>query len=109
MDKSMHKAELDKPKGRHGGDRGDLLLKEGVDKLAEELVDVAEEMALVSTEVSTREDIEGCKVLAAGVLEKYSTLQKRLAGRNRMELEQLIGPAVERIKKGLTLLKEAPE
>jgi hypothetical protein len=109
MNKSINKTELDKPKGRRGGDKGDLLLKEELDKLAEELVDVAEEMELVSTEVSTLEDIEGCKVLAAGVLEKYSTLQKRFAGRDRIQWEQSIGPVVERIKKGLTLLKEAPE
>jgi hypothetical protein len=109
MDKSMHKAEFDKPKSRRSSVKGDLLLKEGLDKLAEELVNVAEEMELVSTEVSTLEDIEGCKVLAAGVLGKYSTLQKRLDERNRMQLEQSIGPAVERIKRGLTLLKEAPE
>jgi hypothetical protein len=109
MDKSMNKTDLGKPTGRRGGDQGDILLKEGFDKLVEELVDVAEEMELVSTEVSTLEDIEGCKVLAAAVLEKYSTLQKRLAGRERMQLEQSLGPAVERIKKGLTLLKEAPE
>jgi hypothetical protein len=109
MDKPMNKTESGKPKGSRGGEKGDLLLKEELDKLAEELADVAEEMELVSTEVSTLEDIEGCKVLAAGVLEKYSTLQKRLAGRDRMQLEQSIGPAVEGIKKGLTLLKEAPE
>jgi hypothetical protein len=109
MDKSMNKSESGKPRGRRGGEKGDLLLKEELDKLAEELADVAEEMDLVSTEDSALEDIEGCKVLAAGVLEKYSTLQKRLSGRDRMQLEQSIGPAVEGIKKGLTLLKEAPE
>lgn len=109
MDKSIHKAESGKPGDRGVVNRGDLLRKEGLDQLAEELVDVAEEMEVVSTEVSTLEDIEGCKVLAAGVLEKYSTLQKRLAGHDRMQLEQSIGSAVERIRKGLTLLKEAPE
>ncbi|MBI3597136.1 MAG: hypothetical protein HY203_08300 [Nitrospirae bacterium] len=64
MEKSMHKAELDRPKGRRGSDKGDLLLKEGLDILAEELVEVAEEIERVSTESSTLEDIEGCKVLA---------------------------------------------
>jgi len=109
MDKSLNKTESGKPRGRRGGKKGELFLKEELDKLAEELAGVAGEMELISTEDSAREDIEGCKVLAAGVLEKYSTLEKRLAKTDRILLEQSIGPAVERIKKGLTLLKEAPE
>jgi hypothetical protein len=109
MDKSMNKTESGKPRGRRGGEKGNLLLREELDKLAEEVANVAQEMELVSTEVSTLEDIEGGKVLAAGVLEKYSALEKRLTKPDRKLLEQSIGPAVERIKKGLTLLKEAPE
>ncbi len=105
----MRKAGLKKPKGKRGNDRGDLLLEKGLDQLTEELVEVAEEIELVSRESSTLEDIEGAKALAADVLEKYSTLLKRLGWRDRMQLEQSIGPVVERIKKGLTLLKEAPE
>jgi hypothetical protein len=109
MDKSMHNPGLDKPKGRGAGDQGELSLKKRLDQLAEELIEVAEEMDTVSRESSTLEDIEGCKVLAAGVLEKYSALHNRLAGQDRIQMEQSIGPAVDRIKKGLTLLKEAPE
>jgi len=109
MDKSINKTELNKTKGGRVREQGDLLLKGEVDKLADELVEVAEEIDRISTETSTLEDIEGCKVLAAAVLEKYSTLQKRLSEHNRTLLEQSVGPAVERVKKGLTLLKEAPE
>jgi len=105
----MNKSELKKAKGGRVGEPGDLLPKKELDKLAEELVEVEEEIDRVTTENSTLEDLEGCKVLAAGVLEKYSTLHRRLSDRNRTVLEQSVGPAVERVKKGLTLLKEAPE
>jgi hypothetical protein len=109
MDKSINKTEINKTKGGRIREQGDQFLKGELDKLAEELVEAGEEIDRVSTETSTLEDIEGCKVLASTVLEKYSTLQKRLSERNRTLLEQSLGPAVERVKKGLTLLKEAPE
>ena len=109
MDKSINKTELNKTKGERIRGQGEVLLKGELDTLAEELVEAAEEIDRVSTETSTLEDIEGCKVLASTVLEKYSTLQKRLSERHRTLLEQSVGPAVERVKKGLTLLKEAPE
>jgi len=109
MDKSINKTEPDKTKGGRVREKGELLLERELEKLAEELVGVAEEIDRVSTETSTLEDIEGCKVVAAAVLEKYSTLQRRLSERNKSLLEQSVGPAVDRVKKGLTLLKEAPE
>jgi hypothetical protein len=108
MDKSVQKADSNKPKGSRVREQGDFPKRE-LDMLAEELVEVEEEIDRVTTENSTLEDLEGCKVLAAGVLEKYSTLHKRLSEHNRSLLEQSVGPAVERVKKGLTLLKEAPE
>jgi len=109
MDKSMPKADSNKPKDRRVRQRGDFLPKRKLDELAEELIEAAEEIDRVTTENSTLEDLEGCKVLAATALEKYSTLQKRLSERNRVLLEQSVGPAFERVRKGLTLLKEAPE
>jgi hypothetical protein len=109
MDKSINKTEQNKTKRGRIRDQGDNLPKKALDKLAEELIEAGEEIDRVTRETSTLEDIEGCKVLAAAVLEKYSTLQKRLSEHNRMLLEKSVGPAVERIKKGLTLLKEAPE
>ena len=109
MDRSMQKTESGRSKARRDPEKEDVLLKEGLNQLVEELVNIAEEIERVSTEGSTLEDIEGCKVLAAGVLGKYSTLQNRLGGRERMQLEESLGPAVDRIRKGLTLLKEAPE
>jgi len=105
----MRKAGLKKPKGKRGNDKEVSLLEKGLNHLTEELVEAAEEMELVSGESSTLEDIEGAKSLASDALEKYSTFQKRLGPRDKMQLEQSIGPVVERIKKGLTLLKEAPE
>lgn len=109
MDDSIQPNRFDRPRRKRGDDQGDLLLEEEVSQLAERLMEVAEEMEAVSREGSTLEDIEGCKVLAAGALEKYSALHDRLAGQDKMQLEQSIGPMVDRIKKGLTLLKEAPE
>jgi len=109
MDKSIQKTESNKPMSGHVGEQGDLLPRKELDTLTEELVEVEEEIDRVTTENSTLEDLEGCKVLAAGVLEKYSTLQRRISERNRLLLEQSLGPAVERVRKGLTLLKEAPE
>jgi hypothetical protein len=81
----------------------------GIDQLAAEVMDVAEEIESVSQEGSALEDIEGAKALTAGVLEKYSGLMKRLDRKNRLKLQQSIGPGVERIRTGLRLLKEAPE
>lgn len=108
MDRSMRKAGSKKPKIKHGKVQGDLLLEKGLDQLTEELVEVAEGIE-VSREGSTLEDIETAKALAADVLQKYYALMDRLSQRDRMQLQQSIGPLVERIKKGLTLLKEAPE
>ena len=105
----MPKAGSKKPKIKHGKDQGDLLLEKGLDQLAEELVEVAEGIELVSRESSTLEDIEGAKALAADVLEKYTTLMERLGQRDKVQLQQGIASLVERIKKGLTQLKEAPE
>ncbi len=104
----MRKAGSKKPKIKHGKDQ-DLLLEKGLDQLTEELVEVAEGIELVSRGGSTLEDIEGAKALTADVLEKYYALMDRLGQRDRMQLQQSIGPLVDRIKKGFTLLKEAPE
>jgi hypothetical protein len=109
MAKSIRKAGLKKTKIKSGNDPGDLLLAKELDHLTEELVEVAEEMELESREGSTLEDIEGAKALASEVLEKYSNFLKKLDGRHKTELEQSVEPVVERIMKGLTLLKEAPE
>src|SRR5437867_940647 len=109
MDKTIRKAGLKKLKGKRGGDTEDLLLKKELDHLTEKLIDVAEEMEQVSGESSTLEDIEGAKAQASEVLEKYSILLKKLDGRHKTQLEQSVAPAVERIMKGLTKLKEAPE
>ena len=78
---TMRKAESKKPKIKHNKDRKVFLLEEGIDQLAAQLVDVAEEMELLARESSTLEDIEGAKALASDVLEKYSTLLKRLGRR----------------------------
>jgi hypothetical protein len=105
----MRKAGSKKPRGKRGKGTENLLLEKGLDRLTEEVVKVADEIEIVSKEGSTLEDIEGTKALAAEVLEKYSAHFNRLSLREKMELEQSIGPLIERIKKGLTLLKEAPE
>jgi hypothetical protein len=105
----MRKAGAKKPKGKRANNRRDLLLEKGLDQLTAELVEVAEDIELVSRESSTLEDIEGAKVLAADVLEKYSAILNRLGWSDRRGLERCIGPVVERIKNGLTLLKETPE
>jgi NTP pyrophosphatase (non-canonical NTP hydrolase) len=104
----MRKTGSKKPKIKHGKDQ-DLLLEKGLDRLTEELVEVAEEIDSVTIEGSSLEDIEGAKALAADVLEKYYSLMNRLGQRDKMQLQQSIGPLAERIRKGLILLKEAPE
>jgi hypothetical protein len=81
----------------------------GVAQLTEQLVEVADEIEMVSGESSTLEDIEGTKVLASEVLDKYSAVLNQLGTPDRIKLEQSIGPVVERIKHGFALLKEAPE
>jgi len=105
----MSKVGLKKSKGKPRKARRELSAEKALDQLAEELIGVAEEIELVSRENSPLEDIEGAKTLASDVLEKYSALMDHLGRSDRMQLQQSIGPLVERIKKGLTLLKEAPE
>ena len=108
-DNAMRKTEIKKPKGKRGGNPEGSARQKEMDHLAEELVEVAEEIEQVAGEESTLEDIEGAKTLASDVLEKYMRFQKGLDPRDKTQLEQSAGPVVEQIKKGLTLLKEAPE
>jgi hypothetical protein len=108
-DKAMRKTGVKKPKAKRGNESGDLSLEQELDHLADEMVEVVEEIELASREGSTLEDIEGAKAFAAETLDKYSAHLEHHSGRDRIQLEQSIGPMVERIKKGLTLLKEAPE
>lgn len=109
MDNSIEKRESNPAKSNRNSAPERTLLNTEIDRLAEELVTVEEQIEQISTETSTLEDIEGCKLLAAAVLEKYSTLKEHLSENHRFLLDQSVGPAIERIKKGLTLLKEAPE
>ena len=109
MDKTIRKAELKNPKTKGGSETADSLLAKELDHLTEELVEVAEEMELESKDGSTLEDIEGAKALASEVLEKYSNLLKKLDESHKVQLQKSVEPVVERIMKGLTLLKEAPE
>jgi len=108
-EKTMDNAEPKKSKSKRGNNKTNSLLEKELDHLTEELVEAAEEMEHVSGEESTLEDIEGAKTLASEALEKYSAFEKHLDQRDKARLEQSAGPVVERIKKGLTLLKEAPE
>lgn len=105
----MRQVPAKKPKRKQGGARGHLSLEKDIHKLATAVVEVGEEIELVSEEGSPLEDIEGAKALAADVLEKYAAMIKRLGPEDRRELEQSVGHGVERIKKGLMQLKEAPE
>jgi hypothetical protein len=105
----MRKAEVKKPKGKRDNNKAGSLLEKEFVRLTEELVEVAEEMELASGESSTLEDIEGAKALASDVLEKYSALLNRLDPRKKIQFEESVGPVIEQIKHGLTLLKEAPE
>jgi hypothetical protein len=108
-DKPMRKAESKKSKSKPDNNKTDSSLEKGLDHITEELVEAAEEMERVSGEDSTLEDIEGAKTLASEALERYSAFEKSLDQRDKVRLEQSAKPVVERIKKGLTLLKEAPE
>ncbi len=64
----MGKARPKKPKIKYGKDGIDLLVTEGLDQLAEELIEIADDIDSVARESSTVEDIEGAKALAANVL-----------------------------------------
>lgn len=105
----MAKKRLKKPQNKRANNTRSVLPDQGVAQLTEKLVEVAEEMELVSGESSTVEDIEGAKILAADALEKYSAVLNRMGRPDRIKLERSIGPVVERIKHGFALLKEAPE
>jgi hypothetical protein len=105
----MYKKGPKKPQNKRADNTRSALPDQEFAQLTEKLVEVAEEMELVSGETSTLEDIEGAKVLAADALDKYSAVLNRLGRPDRIKLEQSIGPVVERIKNGFTLLKEAPE
>jgi hypothetical protein len=105
----MYKKGPKKPQNKRANNKQSTLPDQGFAQLTGKLIEVAEEMELVSGEGSTLEDIEGAKILAADALEKYSAVLNRLGRPDRIRLEQSIGPVVERIKHGFTLLKEAPE
>lgn len=99
-------------KPTHGGEgkaKGDPSSKKEIAQLTTALVEADEEIDSVSEEGSSLEDIERVKALAAEVLDKYTALQNRLVPDEARKLQQSIGEAVERIKKGLIKLKEAPE
>ena len=84
-------------------------IEKEVEQIAEAVVDINEEIELASEEGTPLEDIEGAKTLAAGLLEKYNSLLKRLSSDERMEVQRRIGLVVERMKGKLVQLKEAPE
>ena len=105
----MNKKGPKKLQNKRANTKRSVLPDQGFAQLTDKLVEVAEEMELVSGEGSAVEDIEGVKVLAADALEKYSAALNRLDRPDRIRLERSIGPVVERIKNGFTLLKEAPE
>lgn len=80
-----------------------------LDEIATEIVEVAEEIDSVFMERASLEDIEGAKTKTGIILDKYANLMKQLDRTDQKKLEQSVGPGIERIKKGLRLLKEAPE
>lgn len=97
------------PQHKRGKTGGSVTLEQEVDQLTATALEVLEEIELVSRGGATLEDIEGAKVLASSVLEKYEALMKRLSRAHREKLQPAMTGMVERIKKGLTQLKEAPE
>lgn len=109
MNKKEDKKGPKKPQNKRVNNTRTTSPDQGLTQLTEQLVEVAEEMEMVSGESSTLEDIEGAKVLASEALDKYSAVLNRLGRPDRIKLERSIGPVVERIKHGFALLKEAPE
>ena len=87
----------------------DPAIEKEVERLAEAIIEVSDEVELASEEDATLEDIEKAKAQAADILSKYDDLLKRLGSDDRMEVQRTIGLRVERLKGKLTQLKEAPE
>ena len=84
-------------------------IEKEMERLAEAIAEVAEEVELATDEDATLQDIEGAKALAADVLGKYDGFLKRLGPDDRREVQQMIGLKVEQLKGKMTRLKEAPE
>jgi hypothetical protein len=85
------------------------MIQNEMERLAEVVSDVNEEVELSLEGDTTLEDIERTKAFAAGVLAKYDDFLKRLGPDDRREVQQTIGLKVEQLKGNLTKLKEAPE
>ena len=87
----------------------DSRIEESVTQIAERLNEVDDEIDLASEEGASLEDIEGAKTLAAELIKKYDGLLKQIGPGEKARVQQTLGMGVERIKKRITQLKEAPE
>ncbi len=105
----MQPTHAKQPQHTRGNTGKPVVLEQEVDQLTAAALDVLEEVEVASREGTALEDIEGAKVLASGMLDKYDALMKRLDQAQRKKLQPTMTSMIERIKKGLTQLKEAPE
>ncbi len=87
----------------------DPIIEREVERLAEAVPGVSEEVELAADEEATPEEIENAKKLAADFLAQYDGLLKRLGPEDKMEVQRNVGLKVERLKGKLTQLREAPE
>lgn len=102
-----HKPSGAETQVRHAGKNQSA--EDEIARMAAAMIEVSDEIDSASQEGSSLEDIEGAKVLAADVLGKYAILINRLGPEDAKNLQQTIGERMDRIKKGLIKLKEAPE
>ena len=87
----------------------DLKVMAQVEKMAQAVEDVREEIDLACEEGASLEDIEGAKTLAADLLGRYALLIEQLPPDERLQLERSVGPGMELIRGQFKKLKEAPE
>ena len=80
-----------------------------VDRIADSISEISDEIESASEEGVPLEDIEGAKTLAAGLIDRYDRLLKRVTPDERKEVQKNLDQAFITIKGKLTQLKEAPE
>ena len=84
-------------------------IQKEVERIADSISEISDEIESASEEGVPLEDIEGAKTLAAGLIDRYDRLLKRVTPDERKEVQKNLDQAFITIKGKLTQLKEAPE
>ena len=84
-------------------------IQKEVERIADSISEISDEIESASEEGVPLEDIEGAKTLTAGLIDRYDRLLKRVTPDERKEVQKNLDQAFITIKGKLTQLKEAPE